>query len=366
LVFSVLFVCSPYIGHQVKNDFHPDAWQIPCLMAALWAWQRKNWPAMLVFVLTAFLAKEDVSFIVTGFAIFLLFRKETRLLGSVVLVGALAVFLFNIKWFVPRYLEGSESLLHGRYYLLGDSFGEMIKNLFVKPSAYIQAFFYEPTKFWRFFCFFLPAAGLTFLAPIFLIPPIISIAPHIMSQATTQLDLSDIYAMPAQPFIFVGAAFGLMVLLRKPLLAQRKALLAGIAFIIAAIGIFETPRYYRHESKHRIAAFKEMKILVPPSAPIAAQQNLLPHFDTRRYVEIFPLGLSMEELQARYFTNPEFVIADRQGNALPYDAPRLQSAIAAMERDVRYAKVFDKENFLLFKRTSSEDLNWSTKNNHEQ
>lgn len=358
LMASLLFVSSPYIGHTISNDFHPDVWLLPCLFLAVSAWCDKKPARLIFFGLLSLLAKEDVSVVLCGFGAFLLLQKNWRLTGLLLLSASIGIFLFHTQFFIPRFLEGGHtSILYSRYSFLGNNFQEMARNLFMNPMVYARAFLYEPTKFWRFACYFFPVAGLTFLSPLFLIPPILSVMPHLFSQASTQLSLADIYSLPSQAFIFIGAVLGANKLLGT--IGRRRVVhLAGFLLIIAGGGIFRSPRYFRSEKPERIRAFHELKSLVPLDVPVAAQQNLLPHFDCRRFIQLFPLRTAMSGLQTKVLENPDYIVCDRIGNALPWNEIDLGSAIAEMEQNSDYEKIFERENFVLFKRSRSEELRW--------
>lgn len=354
-----LYLCSPYIGHAVLNDFHPDTWQLPCLAAALWAWRCEKRRAVIAFGALALLAKEDVSFVLAGFGIFLTLKPRWRWTGAILIGLAVGALLFHLKLFIPRFVEGSSTMLAGRYYLLGESLEEIIRNIFLSPERLWSALVYRPDKYWRLFSMVFPTGGLALLAPTLLIPPLISVAPHVLSQASTQLQLADIYAIPTQPFVFLAAAFGVKKLMDDPRRRRFLPYVASASLIVGGFGILNTPRAYRFQPPERIAAFQKLQKLVPSDASIAAQQNLYPHFDTRRFAQLFPIGISMPELQSVYLANPDYVAADRIGNALPYTGVELSDRIAAMEVNPSYEAVFEEENFVLFKRTTDEEPRWA-------
>lgn len=355
---SLLFLSSPYINHVISNDFHPDVWQVPCLMAALWAWKNQRHGWILIFSLLALLAKEDVSVVLCGFGIFLMLQPKMRATGLILFLLSLGAFIFHVHFFTPRFVDGGgNSLLFSRYPLLGNNVQEILHTLILNPLRLAEALVYDPSKYGRLACYLLPMGGLSLLSPLLLIPPFISVLPHLLSQASTQLSLADIYSLPAQAFLFVGAVIGAQRMVTRYGEGLLPRLIA-VLFVVAGFGIYNSPRYFRSQNPIRIAAFSELRSLVPDDASVAAQQNLQPHFDCRRYIQLFPLGNSMVSLQHRNLENPEYVVADRIGNALPYDGVHLKVAIQSLEENPSYEKIFERENFLLFKRRSEEPLRW--------
>lgn len=273
---------------------------------------------------------------------------------------SLGAFYFHTQVMIPRYLEGSSpSLLFSRYPLLGANYQDFLHNMAFEPHRLLKAFAYEPSKYWRLFCYLLPMAGLSLLTPLLLLPPIISALPHILSQAGTQLSLADIYSLPAQPFLFIGAAMGAKKLIESkgtPWFGR----FGGVLLVVAGFGVYNSPRYFKVEPAARIAAFKEARALIPPLISLAAQHNLQPHFDTRRYIQLFPIRNSMVGLQRRYLENPDYIFADRIGNGEPGTGVQLRAAIAALEANPAYEKLFEKENFLVFVRRQPEEMRWIT------
>ena len=166
--------------------------------------------------------------------------------------------------------------------------------------------------------------------------------------------------MPSQPFIFIGAAVGLKRLLQHPKAARAHRLLAAGGLIIAGIGVFQSPRYYHATTENRMNAFRELKKTIPPNASVAAQQSLVPHFDTRRAIQLFPMSLTMGTLQSRYLANPAYIVCDQFGNSIPFDSDGLRNAIGTVRQEKKYKEIFNKEGFLVFQRIADEPPVWKS------
>lgn len=358
LMAALLFACSPYFLHSLSNDFHPDSWQMPFLALAIFFFLKEKPVALVLSCLVALLAKEDVSVVVCGFALFLAFKPGWRPTAVVLMALSLLVFFLEIHFLVPHYSGGqNDSILLNRYSHLGGSFGAIARNAIVRPWIFTGNLVGDPLKYWRLFCYLLPGMGLALFAPSYLLPVVVSVLPHLLSQSSTQLSLADIYAMPSEAFLLAGSCVGAVRLMRR-FPSLRPWTLAGAALITAGLGVQMSPRFCRNLPVVRLSAFRELRRLIPVNASLAAQQTLEPHFSERRFVQIFPMGFSSPEFEIRYFTNPDFVACDRIGNTFPYDRERLSLSIAALEQDSRYEKIFDRESFLVFRRRTKEPLQW--------
>ncbi len=102
-----------------------------------------------------------------------------------------------------------------------------------------------------------------------------------------------------------------------------------------------------------------MKSLVPADASLLAQQSLFPQFRHAPLHPNFPDRQQLSpDLKTSYLMNPEFVVCDRIGNALPFDEVFLAKSIAEWEANARYKKIFEKDNFIVFQRIQKEPLRW--------
>jgi uncharacterized membrane protein len=128
--------------------------------------------------------------------------------------------------------------------------------------------------------------------------------------------------------------------------------------VVGGVGIYQSPSYYRLSRPERVQAFREMSRLIPPDASLVAQQNIYPHFDGRQTIQIFSIRTAMPYLQTRVLENPDYVACDRVGNSSPFSSAVITADIADMEKNPGYEKIYERENFLLFKRRADESPRW--------
>ena len=114
----------------------------------------------------------------------------------------------------------------------------------IDPLLLLKAIAFHPSKYLRLAMYLLPVGGLICFEPSFLFPPIISVLPHILSQAVMQLDLVDIYSMPSQPFLFVGAVFGSVRLLQALGYRARGHLVSAL-IVVAGAGLLKSHAYFK-------------------------------------------------------------------------------------------------------------------------
>ncbi|MBP7687444.1 MAG: DUF2079 domain-containing protein, partial [Thermoflexales bacterium] len=156
------YVISPLLHQTAFAEFHGVMLAVPFLAWAVYAlYQRRTWPLVVALVL-AMLAREDVGLYVASFGLFLLMtRKGQRLLGAgLIALGGLWVIAV-INWVMPAL---GRAYNHFKVFSsLGGSMSEIVLNVVREPARLVDLIG-TPSKIRALMGFILPLAGLPLLA----------------------------------------------------------------------------------------------------------------------------------------------------------------------------------------------------------
>ena len=75
---AVVYLLHPAVAFTNLEQFHPDAFEVPLLLFALWFMVRKRWVGFLLCVVAALLVKEDVALLTIGLGIYVAVRHDRR------------------------------------------------------------------------------------------------------------------------------------------------------------------------------------------------------------------------------------------------------------------------------------------------
>ena len=130
VALAAAYLLSPAMQSAISWQFHPETIAAGFLSLAVLAAESKHRQRMALCLLLAVLCKEDVSFVVMGFGLFLWLRDEKRT-GVIVAASAFAYFCLITFVAVPL-INGHPSLYLEQNY---DIHGGMLGVLPTMPSV---------------------------------------------------------------------------------------------------------------------------------------------------------------------------------------------------------------------------------------
>jgi len=110
---AVAFLAHPVLAWTSFDQFHPDAFEVPLLLFALWFMLTSRWKPYLACVVGLLLVKEDVGLLTFALGIYVAVRHDRRigLLTSALSAGFLAVtfglIAAGIAWSLWKTREGA-------------------------------------------------------------------------------------------------------------------------------------------------------------------------------------------------------------------------------------------------------------------
>jgi uncharacterized membrane protein len=295
--FALLYLVNPSLQGINIRDIHPAAFAIPLVIAAAWAFDagRYGWCALALVATLA--CREDAAVAVVGFAVWLaLCRGRWRVAGAITPV-AVAVLVVDTAWLMPQFLGGTYDHLN-RYRHLGGSLGEILWSIAVRPWRW-TGIVLTPAKLVYLGAMLAPLGFLPLLAPRALAAVVPGLAMNLLSLDPKLVNYQAQYQAFVLPFLVLAAVDGYARL--RELLGERRLFgrhrapsLLGAAFVLSTILTARIVNdlgvnFWRTGPSQR-AAYGLMA-RIPPDAPVAANERLVPHLATRRDVWVPPRGL---------------------------------------------------------------------------
>jgi uncharacterized membrane protein len=299
--FALLYLVNPSLHGINIRDIHPAAFAIPLVIVAAWAFdaRRYGWSALALVATLA--CREDAAVAVVGFAVWLAIARGQWLVAGAMALAAVAVLAFDIAWLMPRFLGGTYDHLN-RYRHLGGSLGEILVSLAFRPWRWIGVVL-TPSKLVYLGAMLAPLAFLPLLAPRVLVAALPGLAMNLLSVDPKLVHYQAQYQAFVLPFLVLAAVEGYARL--RAMLGERRvagrhgaASALGVAFVLSTILTARTVNdlgvtFWRvGPSQH--AAYALMA-RIPPGAPVAANERIVPHLATRPAIWVAPRGLRAAE-----------------------------------------------------------------------
>ncbi|MBI2175425.1 MAG: DUF2079 domain-containing protein [Parcubacteria group bacterium] len=296
LAVSGAYLLSPSLHWVNTFDFHPVAFLVPFLIAAVYFALSARYGWSVLFFALAASAKEDAILVVLFTALFLALlqrkihpatpRLLSRRFALIVAASALAYFIITVTLLMPAF--GGGLLRIDRYGQFGESAGEIIKQIAANPTLVVQTIA-SVKKLLYAFWLFLPLAFFPFLSWRALILLVPGLAENLLTDFSSQF--SSIYQYDAVLIggLFIATVFGIRAALQRlPAYGRHLCylLLAAAIFVFflrSPISPFTFPAALFRANPHW-EAFREIKAIIPADVSVAAPTNLTPHLARREHI----------------------------------------------------------------------------------
>ncbi|MDY7230242.1 DUF2079 domain-containing protein [Hyalangium rubrum] len=276
VLLVLAYLTTPFTSVLLDGGFRPEVCYPLFGLTFLLGWVERR-PALWGAALVAFLGiKEDAAFYVIAFAlgVFLFERARWRpALGM--LVAAAALFVFNVRFFQPLMLQGSNYAqptyvtFWGQY---GATLPEIVRNMLTSPLRLLGDVL---TSGW--YRVFAPALFLPLLSSRALVPMLATVFLLGSTSYAKMRGFGTYYPVTLLPFFFWGFTEAYAVLGRHPWLARLREGLLVVALLLFPLVGGNYAKFSRPPSEVRQALPSVRERLAREPGPICAQTVFFPH-----------------------------------------------------------------------------------------
>lgn len=300
LGFAVLYLVNPSLHGINLRDVHPAAFAIPLLVAAALAFDAGRYRWCLVALVLTLAGREDAAVAVTGFAVWLAVARGRWVVGAALAAASVGVLFVDVTYLMPHFR--GEAYPHlGRYAHLGGSLGQILLGL-AAPWRWLPGVLTAP-KLVYLVLMLAPLGFLPLLAPRAAAAALPGLAMNLLSADPVLYHHRAQYQAYVLPFLVLAAVegygtLGIRLGARRllgrfgPAAALAVGFVASVALTARTVNDLSVGRWRLGDEQRAAHALMRR---VPPTAPVSANERLVPHLATRREVYIFPAGVGRSE-----------------------------------------------------------------------
>lgn len=285
-LFPLAFLLQGPLQGLLVNEFHPEVFAVPLLLAALVALVERRALPLFAFAALALTCKETTALAVAGLGLFALSRRWWSA-GIALVAAGVATFAFDVLYVIPHYL-GHGTPYVGRYAHLGGSMSEVLLSPALRPLEFLKSLFVPTLKLEGLARLLVPF-GLTGLAgPGALLGALPNYLANALSSAATMWNVKAQYHCEEMAFVAAASVLGAAKLLRR--WPARRRLLAGLVAVCALAQIgrpwgslwASTPLTERHR------VWTEQLSRIPADLAVSADTQTATHLAHRFQLFHFP------------------------------------------------------------------------------
>jgi uncharacterized membrane protein len=346
ITLSIVYLLYPLIFNINLFDFHPDVIAVPALLWAVLAARMNSISGFLSAILIVLSSKAILSLTIAAMGLWLLLFEKKRFYGSIAIIAGIAWFILSTQIIIPL-LTGSDAaaeMADGRYSYLGNSVGEIIKNLFLKPNLILGKLFSLANLEYLIFLLIPLIWGLSprYLTP--LIAAIPTLALNLITDYLPQKNLTNQYSLAIIPFLFLAVIATLAAgkgWLKRPRNILIWSLIAFIA--LAKYGYFGSIYLKTLDTWQ---ATKEAVSLVNTSGGVLTNSAIAPHLTHRELIKL-PIQGS-ETLDLKQF---DHILLNKRHPGWSSSPELIQQFLTRLELTPEFKLTYQQDDVFLYQKS---------------
>ena len=286
-LLAAAYLLHPVVGLTNLEQFHPDVFEVPLALFALYFMGRHRWVAFGACVLGLLLVKEDVALLTLPLGIYVAVRHNRRV-GVATCVASVVAMASALWWILPMY-NGVGSLNAWRLPFGG--LKGLIRTSFVHPGKVVE-YLGQDERPWYVWQLFIPFAWLPVLAPRVLLIGLAPLASNVVSNFYYQHRIGFHYSTLVLPVLVAATIYG--VARFRSFAGRRIAIGLIVATSLACAYLWGPTPLGRHEaviaspSGPSVPHLKRAIAMIPDDAVVSSFYGYVPHVDHRKEIYMFP------------------------------------------------------------------------------
>lgn len=284
---ALAYLAHPAVAWTNFDNFHPDSFEVPLVLSALYFVFTRRWPWFVACVAAVLLVKEDVGLLTLVLGLYVAWhhRRDVGLATAAVSVAWSLTAVFVV---LPAFNEGGSlygSRLTGQF----GGLGGFAETLVTRPWE-IASLALEPAKRWYVWQLIASFGLLSLLSPALLLVAASPLLVNLISSFPYQHQLRYHYSTLIVPVLTVSAIVGIASFRSL----RVRGFLAVVMAVAAVTGAYlwgplgREPAYVADPSRPQAQAARAAIGMIPPDAAVSAFYNYVPHLAHRRQIYEFP------------------------------------------------------------------------------
>ncbi len=340
---AIAYLLYPLLFNLSLFDFHPEVIALPALLGAVVAARRGHWIAFGALVALVLSCKAVLGLTVAALGIWLAGWEKRYRWGVVTTLAGLGWFGIAYGVIVPLVGGPAASINRQahRFSYLGNTAGEIARNLFLDPGAVIVHLFTLDNLLYLILVALPVGWAFSWSGLGNLIPALPTLGINLLADVPEQKNLVDQYSLAVLPFLFVMAAQIGKGWHRRRWLIIGWSLAAFLA--LAKYGYFGSIYL---DSLDTWQATREAVALVRGSGGVLTTHDIAPHLSHREVIKF-----TDEHLPPPDWRQFDYVLLNVKHPGWLSSPEFAQGLVRQLQHNPRFHLVFSQDQVYLFQAT---------------
>jgi uncharacterized membrane protein len=350
MVAAVVYILYPVIFNINLFDFHPDVIALPALIWMILAARSRQIGQFCIALVITLSCKAVLSLTTAAMGLWLIFFEKRKWYGIIALVGSIAWFIIATQVIIPTVGSEAASITRhlSRYGALGNSFSDILLNIFLKPQIVLGMIFSYRT--FRYLVFlFLPIIYIfTNRNPRFLlqfIPALPVLMMNILSREEAQRSMVHQYSLPILPFMMLAVISYLETTPELPKFLKHKNYTLTLCWAVLAFLIFSRIYFFFgscYQTADTLQANREAISRIQTKENVLTTAEIAPHLTQRPQITFTQSGVNPVFRRFRY------VLLDTSHPGWMSDEQFAMKLVDRLKKNQRFRLDYQKDGVYLF------------------
>ena len=280
------------VQSAVAFDFHEIAFAVPLIATLIYLTDIKKWRWVVLVLALLLLVKEDLSFFVIFYGIYVLIAQKQWKIGLGSIILGLTWFIMATKVFIPHFAGPGAAYTYWTYGQFGADPISSLRTVITKPSTLWMVISQPTVKLSTILHLFTPFALLSLASPIILLATPLILERFLSENYLYWLQVFH-YSATVTPVLVMAAAAGIYNLTR-PIKNEKtrnwtRVSLSALVLVLNIrllplypLSSLAKPEFYRLTDNQRIG-YQAIQ-MIPAEASVAAQDSIIPHLSERESI----------------------------------------------------------------------------------
>jgi len=345
LTISTVYLLYPLVFNVNLFDFHPEVIAVPALLSAVLAMRNKQIVWFCFSILLVLGCKAVLALTVIGLGIWLLW--EQRLYGAIAIISGVVWYAIANKIIIP--LIGGDAATVERYIFrykyLGNSFPELIHNLFFQPDLVFGKVL-SWDNFTYLILLFIPIIwGISWQGMMPLIAAVPCIMLNLLADYQPQKDLIHQYSLPVLAFLVLSVIASMS--LGKGLLQNKRMIIlwSMVAFLSLAKFTYFGGKYL--QSLDTWQATRQAIAQIQPDKSVLTTDEIAPHLTHRPLIKL--IATPAAQINLNIF---DYVLLNLRHPGLSSNPKFDQDLLSTLKVNQDFQLQFQRDDVFLFQKST--------------
>ena len=340
----LIYILYPLIFNVNLFDFHPEVIAVPLFFTAILAVRLNKIYWFIASIILILGCKAVLALNVMMMGVWLIIFHHKKRYGIIATFSGIFWFIIATQLIIPAF-SGEEAAAVSRYGFLGDSVGEILVNLILKPQVILSYLFTSANLEYLVLLFIPVIPALAWQELTNLIPAIPAIFLNLLTDYQPQKDLIHQYSLPIIPFLILTVINSLANHRTWFYKSSQIRIWSIIAFLVLAKYVYFFPDSIYTKNLSTWQSTNEAINLIDKKASVLTAAQIVPHLTHRDVIFLATDDFSYDKVN-----DLDYILLNLDNPGFGASQEKIKELFNFLKTKENFKLIHEKDQIFLFQK----------------